>query len=134
MSLPKTPLLTVDAYIRLDGGKIVIIERKNAPLGFALPGGFVDIGEDLETAVMREAKEEVSLDVAVIGQVYAFSDPKRDPRGHTVSVLFACGADGTPKAADDAKAVHVVTPKEALKMGLLFDHSQMVRMAMEYLS
>jgi len=119
MPRPTTPLLTVDVIIEVAGG-LVLIERKNPPPGWALPGGFVDPGESLAHAAVREAKEETSLDVTLTEQLFAYSDPKRDPRGATVSVVFLGTATGTPRAADDAKNVRVFAP-DALP-ALAFDH------------
>jgi len=100
-----TPKLTVDAVI-VEGGKVVLIRRVNPPFKgmWALPGGFVDVGETVEAACVREAREETSLDVGIVKLVGVYSDPKRDPRGHTVGVIFLCKAKGGElKAADDAK-------------------------------
>ena len=120
---PTTPLLTVDIIIEVEGG-IVLIERKNPPPGWALPGGFVDVGESLAQAAVREAREETSLEVTLTEQFFAYSDPQRDPRGSTVSVVFLGRASGTPRAEDDAKniAVHALDtlPK------LAFDHDQIL--------
>jgi 8-oxo-dGTP diphosphatase len=121
---PVTPLLTVDIIIELQGG-IVLIERKNPPHGWALPGGFVDAGESLAHAAMREAREETSLEVVLGEQFFAYSDPKRDPRGATVSVVFLGRAEGTPRAEDDAKNVGVF-PMERLPEVLAFDHAQIL--------
>lgn len=124
MTRPKTPLLTVDVIIEVDGG-IVLIERKNPPPGWALPGGFVDEGETVAAAAVREAREETSLAVTLREQFSAYSDPARDPRGHTVSVVFVGSADGTPRAADDAKAVRVFAldnlPPLAFDHGTILD-------------
>src|SRR5439155_23082508 len=89
------PLLTVDIIIEVPGG-IVLIERKNPPHGWALPGGFVDYGESIERAAVREAKEETSLDVLLVEQFYTYSTPGRDPRHHTVSTVFVPSADAAP--------------------------------------
>ena len=98
-----TPLLTVDALVIYEE-KIVLIKRKNPPYEgmFALPGGFVEIGETVERAVIREAKEETGLDIEIIRLLGVYSDPKRDPRGHTVSVCFITEGHGDLKAGDDA--------------------------------
>ena len=92
----QTPLLTVDIIIRYQDG-IVLIERKNPPPGWALPGGFVDVGESLEEAAIREAKEETSLDVTLVEQFHAYSKPGRDPRFHTVTMVFIADGKGTLK-------------------------------------
>ena len=120
---PTTPLLTVDAIIETGGG-VVLIERKNPPHGWALPGGFVDPGESLATAARREAKEETSLDIELVEQLFAYSDPRRDPRGPTVSVVFVARASGEPRAADDAKNL-AIYPLDALPQ-LAFDHAQIL--------
>src|SRR5574341_351291 len=102
----RNPFLTVDILIEISGG-IVLIERKNPPHGWAIPGGFVDYGESVESAAVREAKEETSLDVTLTEQFYAYSDPSRDPRHHTVSIVFIATAQGIPRGADDAKVARV---------------------------
>ncbi len=116
----RKPVLTVDAIIKIEGG-IVLIKRKNPPPGWAIPGGFVDYGETLEDAVRREAKEETGLDIKLIRQFHTYSDPKRDPRHHTVSTIFIAVAAGKPKAADDAQDVGIFT-KDNLPADLAFDH------------
>lgn len=118
----RNPFPTVDIIIRINGG-IVLIERKNPPYGWALPGGFVDYGESLERAAVREAKEETSLDVRLLSQLGAYSDPVRDPRHHTISVVFIAEAEGIPKAADDALSVKIFT-YETLPEILAFDHKK----------
>lgn len=120
---PTTPLLTVDIIIETAGG-IVLIERKNPPEGWALPGGFVDVGESVAQAAVREAREETSLDVTLTEQFFAYSDPKRDPRGATCSVVFLGRATGTPRAEDDAKNIGVYTLDRLPK--LAFDHGQIL--------
>ncbi|MEK6711883.1 MAG: NUDIX hydrolase [Nitrospinota bacterium] len=103
----KTPYLTVDLIIEMEGG-IVLIERKNPPPGWALPGGFVDYGETLERAALREAKEETSLDVELLRQFHAYSDPRRDERQHNVTVVFiARPTAGVLKGRDDARRAAV---------------------------
>jgi 8-oxo-dGTP diphosphatase len=120
---PTTPLLTVDVIIEVEGG-IVLIERKNPPPGWALPGGFVDVGESLAEAAVREAREETSLEVTLTEQLFAYSDPRRDPRGATCSVVFVGTATGEPRAADDAKNLGIYR-LDALP-ALAFDHRQIL--------
>ena len=122
---PRNPLVTVDIIIEVDGG-IVLIERKNPPHGWALPGGFVDYGESLEAAAVREAKEEISLDVGLTEQFYTYSDPSRDARHHTVSTVFIAVADGTPQGADDAKSARVFREDE-IPSPVVFDHARILR-------
>ncbi len=120
---PVTPLLTVDVIIELmdrPGRPVVLIDRRNEPFGWALPGGFVDRGETLEKAACREAQEETGLDVQLQVLLGCYSDPKRDPRGHTVSAVYIGEAVGTPVAQDDAKAVALFNPGEW--PALVFDH------------
>lgn len=123
MPIPKQPRLTVDVIIELEGG-VVLVERKFEPFGWAIPGGFVEWGETLETAAIREAKEETGLDVTLRRQFHAYSDPSRDPRGHTVCVVFEGTAQGTPVGGDDAKTAKVF-PFDALPQ-LAFDHAQIL--------
>lgn len=120
----KTPLLTVDIIIRYKGG-IVLIERKNPPYGWALPGGFVDIGESVEDAAIREAKEETSLDVALLEQFHVYSKPDRDPRSHTVSVIFIGYGNGELKGQDDARRAAVFS-EDSLPNIIAFDHRKIV--------
>src|SRR5574337_953175 len=103
----RNPLPTVDIIIELKGRGIVLIERKNEPKGWAIPGGFIDVGESAEDAAVREALEETSLKVRLKAQLHAYSDPKRDPRGPTVSIVFVAEAEGEPVARDDAKSAGV---------------------------
>ena len=127
---PRNPLVTVDIIIEVGGG-IVLIERKNPPHGWALPGGFVDYGESLETAAVREAKEETSLDVGLTEQFYSYSDPKRDARHHTVSTVFIAVAEGTPQGADDANVARVFHEGD-LPTPLVFDHARILRDYFEF--
>jgi 8-oxo-dGTP diphosphatase len=122
----RSPLLTTDIIIEVSDRGIVLIERKNPPHGWALPGGFVDYGESLETAAVREAKEETSLDVKLTEQFYTYSDPRRDARHHTVSTVFIATAAGEPRGADDAKVARLFHEKD-LPAPLVFDHGQILR-------
>ncbi len=127
MSRPVTPLLAADAIIELiniPGKPIVLIERMNEPFGWAIPGGFVDVGESVEAAAVREAKEETCLEVELSGLLGIYSNPKRDPRGHTVTAIYVAQSSGTPQAADDAKSLDLFT-LDRLPSPLAFDH-QMV--------
>ncbi|TET73859.1 MAG: NUDIX hydrolase, partial [Candidatus Aminicenantes bacterium] len=105
----KYPIPTVDIIIeitRKNGQEgIILIKRKNPPHGWALPGGFVDYGESLEEAAVREAKEETSLDIRLKSQFHTYSDPKRDSRKHTISTVYVATAQGRPKAQDDAQDI-----------------------------
>ena len=120
----KTPFLTVDIIIRYHGG-VVLIERKNAPSGWALPGGFVDVGESLEDAAVREAKEETSLDVTLVEQFHAYSKPERDPSFHTVTMVFVADGQGNLKGQDDAREAKVFSDG-ALPTTIAFDHGQIL--------
>ncbi|MBI5287055.1 MAG: NUDIX hydrolase [Deltaproteobacteria bacterium] len=108
-----------------DGG-IVLIERKNPPRGWAIPGGFVDYGESLEDAAIREAEEETSLKVKLKGQLHTYSDPNRDSRFHTISTVFIAEATGVPKAKDDAKGIGVFN-EDNLPIPLAFDHKRILK-------
>jgi 8-oxo-dGTP diphosphatase len=128
MPKPVTPLLAADAIIELTDfpeRPIVLIERANPPYGWAIPGGFVDVGEIVEHAAAREAKEEVSLDVRLITLLGIYSDPSRDSRGHTVTAVYVAEASGMPKAADDAKNCRFFNLDE-LPEPLAFDHAQVL--------
>lgn len=127
MARPQTPAVTVDTIIELTDRPdrpIVLIERRYEPLGWALPGGFVDVGETLERAAVREAEEETCLKVNLAVLLGCYSDPKRDPRGHTVSAVYVATATGEPRAADDARNLDVFSP-EALPE-LAFDHGRIL--------
>jgi 8-oxo-dGTP diphosphatase len=121
---PPGPGLTVDVIIR-QGEDIVLVRRRNPPHGWALPGGFVDLGETLEEAAVREAKEETGLDVVLLRQFHTYSDPARDPRGHTISCVFVGTAQGTPAGGDDA-AQALLFSREALPEPIVFDHRRIL--------
>ena len=121
---PITPAVAVDVIIEYQGG-IVLIERKNPPYGWALPGGFVDVGEPLEIAAVREAKEETSLDVTLHELLYIYGKPTRDTRGHTISPVYIGRGSGTLRAADDAGKAAVFSPQN-LPDPLAFDHREII--------
>jgi ADP-ribose pyrophosphatase YjhB (NUDIX family) len=121
----RSPVPTVDIVIEVNGRGIVLIKRKNTPVGWALRGGFVDYGESLEKAAVREAFEETSLRVELEGQFHTYSDPSRNPRQHTISTVFIARADGTPKAADDAVEISIFKEDELPGL-LMFDHSEIL--------
>jgi len=125
----RNPAPTVDIIIELidrPSRPIVLIERSNTPYGWAIPGGFVDYGESIETAAIREAKEEVSLEVELIEQFHVYSDPNRDARQHTLAIAFIATATGTPQAADDAKNLGIFHQWE-IPTNLCFDHDRIMR-------
>lgn len=124
MPKPVTPLLAADALIKLvdrPGSPIILIKRRNPPFGWAIPGGFVDVGETLEAAAVREAKEEVGLDVVLVALLGIYSRPSRDPRGHTVTAVYVAQATGHPCADDDAEQVGIFALDD-LPAELAFDH------------
>jgi len=128
MALPITPALTTDSVIYDPAGRVLLIRRKNEPFkgAFALPGGFVDIGETVEAACRREVREEVGLEVGDLKLVGVYSDPRRDPRGHTVSVAYLTRLPRAlaPTAGDDAEAAQWVA--DWRKLTLAFDHAQIL--------
>jgi 8-oxo-dGTP diphosphatase len=121
----RNPYPTTDIIIELSGGGIVLIERKNVPHGWAIPGGFIDAGESAEAAAIREAKEETCLDVTLLEQFHTYSAPDRDPRHHTIATVFIARADGEPRGADDALRAIVVTEK-TLPSPIVFDHARIL--------
>ena len=137
MSRPQTPLLAADVIIRLAEGmrdgpaRIVLIERRNPPPGWALPGGFVDLGETVEAAAVREAREETGLEVSLRCLLGCYSAPARDPRGHTASIVYVADARGAPRARDDARQVRLVDPG-APGVALAFDHQRILADYLHY--
>jgi 8-oxo-dGTP diphosphatase len=129
MSEYRNPVPTVDIIISIrknSESRIVLIKRKNPPFGWALPGGFVDYGESLENAAVREAKEETGLDVKLIRQFHVYSDPSRDPRQHTISIVFLAEADGVPVGMDDAAEAELFD-LDNLPSPMAFDHGEILR-------
>jgi 8-oxo-dGTP diphosphatase len=125
----RNPTPTVDIIVELGDRPhrpIVLIERHNPPLGWAIPGGFVDYGESVEAAARREAQEEIGLAVELVEQFQVYSDPRRDPRQHTLSVVFLAIAQGDPVAGDDAKTVGIFEPWQ-IPTNLCFDHDQILK-------
>jgi 8-oxo-dGTP diphosphatase len=124
MARPICPLIAVDVIIEINA-RIVLIERKNYPPGWAIPGGFVDVGESVEAAAIREMREETSLDVELTDLLGVYSRPDRDPRGHTVSLVYVGRAQGAPRADDDAKNAGLFA-LDALPAPLAFDHVEIL--------
>lgn len=126
---PRNPAPTVDLIIEMvdqPHRPIVLIERLNAPYGWALPGGFVDYGESVETAAVREAQEETNLSVTLVEQFHVYSDPARDERQHTLSIVFIAIATGEATAQDDAKSLEILNPWEMPEV-LCFDHGKILQ-------
>jgi 8-oxo-dGTP diphosphatase len=117
----RNPVPTVDIIIEYQDQGLVLIERANPPPGWAFPGGFVDYGESLEAAAVREAREETGLTVTLLGQFHTYSDPQRDPRQHTITTVYVAQGHGDPQAADDARRLAVFSP-DRLPQVLAFDH------------
>ena len=124
MPRPQCPPIAADIITEI-GDKIVLIERKNFPLGWAIPGGFVDFGETVEQAAMREAREEISLEVEIRTLLGVYSRPDRDPRGQTITIVYVARASGEPRAADDAKTVALFDPRTP-PSPLAFDHAEIL--------
>jgi 8-oxo-dGTP diphosphatase len=132
MPPPAGPAPTVDVVIALPGDRVVLVRRKYPPPGWAIPGGFVDLGETVEAAAIREAKEETGLDVTLVDLLYVYSDPRRDPRRHTLSAVFLGRAAGEPKGADDAEEATAFR-WDALPEPIAFDHGEILRDARRFL-
>lgn len=122
----ETPKLCVDLLIDMGAGMIVLVKRKNEPFGWALPGGFVDVGESTDMAAIREAWEETGLDVELVRQFHFYSEPNRDPRGHSASLVYLARGRGKPKAGDDAQEVELFHEMN-LPADIVFDHRQIIR-------
>ncbi len=122
----QNPIPTVDIIIEIEPNGIVLIKRKNPPHGWAIPGGFVDYGESLEDAALREAKEETDLDVTLVRQFHTYSDPRRDPRYHSISTTYIAKAEGIPQAKDDALEIGIFSESN-LPDQIAFDHRSILR-------
>jgi len=122
----QNPILTVDIIIEIESKGIVLVKRKNPPYGWAIPGGFVDYGESLEEAAIREAKEETDLDVKLIRQFHTYSNPQRDPRHHSISTVYIAKAKGIPEAKDDAVEIGIFI-KSNLPEEIAFDHRSILK-------
>ena len=122
MAAHKNPVPTVDCIVELPGDKIVLVRRARPPLGWALPGGFVEEGEPLHEACAREVKEETGLTVDLTEQFFTYSAPDRDPRRHTITTVYIGWAEGTPKGGDDAAEARAFALDE-LPSPLCFDHA-----------
>ena len=123
--LPEGPSPTADVIIELAGGGIVLVERRFPPPGWAIPGGFIELGESAEAAAVREAREETGLVVTLTDLLGVYSDPHRDPRRHTLTVVYLGRAEGRPQAGDDAAVARVFT-ETTLPSPLAFDHAQIL--------
>lgn len=122
---PLAIAVAVDVIIEVPDGGIVLIRRRNPPPGWALPGGFVDYGESLEVAAVREAREETGLEIDLVRQFHTYSDPARDPRGHTISTVLIARGRGTPRALDDAEQIGIFR-EDDLPRPLAFDHGRIL--------
>ena len=122
----RNPIPTVDIIIEIESKGIVLIKRKNPPYGWAIPGGFVDYGESLEEAAAREAKEETNLNVKLIKQLHTYSDPKRDPRHHSISTVYIAKGKGNPKPKDDALEIGIFNESD-LPTEIAFDHRSILK-------
>ncbi len=122
----RNPIPTVDTIIEIESKGVILIKRKNPPYGWAIPGGFVDYGESLEEAALREAKEETNLDVELVRQFHTYSDPKRDPRHHSISTVYIAKGKGKPQAKDDAVEIGIFNESN-LPDEIAFDHRSILK-------
>jgi 8-oxo-dGTP diphosphatase len=132
MAEHRNPAPTVDVVILLHGDRVVLVERRNEPPGWALPGGFVDEGETLEAAAVREAHEETGLAVELLEQFHSYSDPRRDARRHTITTVFLGRAEGEPSGGDDAASA-AGFPWSQLPRPIAFDHAEILADVRRYL-
>jgi 8-oxo-dGTP diphosphatase len=132
MARHRNPTPTVDVVILLRGDRVVLVERRNEPHGWALPGGFVDEGETLEAAAVREAREETGLAVELVEQFHSYSDPRRDARLHTITTVFLGRAEGEPRGGDDAASA-AAFPWARLPGPIAFDHAEILADVRRYL-
>jgi 8-oxo-dGTP diphosphatase len=132
MPPPAGPSPTVDVVIALPGDRVVLVRRKHPPPGWAMPGGFVEVGETLEAAAVREAREETGLEVRLEELLYVYSDPRRDPRRHTLAAVFLGRAAGEPRGGDDAAEARAFS-WAALPSPLAFDHAEILADARRFL-
>jgi ADP-ribose pyrophosphatase YjhB (NUDIX family) len=122
----QNPIPTVDIIIETESKGVILIKRKNAPYGWAIPGGFVDYGESLEDAAIREAREETNLDIKQLRQFHTYSDPNRDPRHHSISTVYIAKGNGTPQAKDDALEIGTFNESN-LPEEIAFDHRSILK-------
>lgn len=122
----RNPIPTVDTIIEIESKGVILIKRKNPPYGWAIPGGFVDYAESLEEAALREAKEETNLDVKLVRQFHTYSDPKRDPRHHSISTVYIAKGKGKPQAKDDAVEIGIFNESN-LPDEIAFDHRSILK-------
>jgi len=121
----RNPIPTADTILNTPKG-IVLIDRKNPPFGHALPGGYINYGETAEHAAKRETKEETGMHAILVRQFHVYSDPKRDPRKHTMTVVFIADGKGKPKADDDALSLMFVKTKKDIPKYMAFDHKKIL--------
>lgn len=125
MEQHRNPYPTVDVIVNI-GGKVVLVKRKNPPDGWAVPGGFIDYGESAEDAAVREIREEIGIDITDLNQFRCYSDPGRDPRFHTITIVFTATGAGVPVAGDDAAEAGLFDEKD-LPSPLAFDHERILK-------